>query len=109
VLALDEDGPQDLWEDIEEAKKINGTFANRIFVQPLGNGMVRINFGEVLDEFPSYHTAIVVRADQAAGFAQVIYNISTGVIEAEQQAAEAASNLKKAAAAVMEPGAPHGS
>ena len=67
----------DLWEDREAAKKITGQFANRIFVQPLKNGLVRINFGEVLDEEASYHTAIIVTAEQAVEFAQVIYNIST--------------------------------
>lgn len=74
---------QDFWFENEAAKKLNGLYANRIYVQPLGEGMVRINFGEVLDEDSSYHTAIVVTAQQAKQFAQVIFNVATAVVERE--------------------------
>lgn len=81
-----EDDPveeQDFWYEMEAAKKINGLFANRIYVQPLGEGLVRINFGEVLDADPSYHSAVVVTALQAKQFAQVIFNVATSVVERE--------------------------
>ena len=95
---MEEDEPvEDYWEDREAAKKINGIYANRIFVQPLGDGMVRINLGEVIDEDRSYHTAAVVTAHQAVAFAQIIYSIATSVIEADRQAmavaAEAAAKF----------------
>jgi hypothetical protein len=89
-LLLDDDYDP-YWEDRDASKANKGVFANRIYVQPLGNGMVRINFGEVLDDQPTYHTAIVVTAEQAVGFAQVIYNIGAGVEEAERLAAEEAA------------------
>ncbi len=72
---------QDFWQEIEAAKKINGLFANRIYVQPLGDGMVRINLGEVLDEETSYHSAVVVTALQAKQFAQVIFNVASAILE----------------------------
>lgn len=87
----------DYWEDREASKKLTGRYANRIYVQPLGNGMVRINFGEVLDEEPSYHSAIVVTAEQAIGFAHVIFNVSTELAEAEHQASSAVAAANFAA------------
>jgi hypothetical protein len=82
--------PSDLWLDVEASKKNVGQFANRIFVQPLGNGMVRINLGEVLDDDPSYHTAIVVTAEQGMQFASLIHSISNKVRQEDVDAFEAA-------------------
>jgi hypothetical protein len=102
---LDDINGADLWEDQEAAKKITGQFANRIFVQPLQNGLVRINFGEVLDTEASYHTAIVVTAEQAIGFAQVIYNISTAENAAFRAIQAARAAMEAASAAASDPNA----
>ena len=75
---------EDNWEDREASKKNDGKFANRIYVQPLGNGMVRVNFGEVLDEFPSYHTAIVMTAANAVEFAGLMQNVGAAVMDVDR-------------------------
>lgn len=84
------DQTEDNWEDREASKKIDGKFANRVYVQPLGNGMVRVNFGEVLDEYPSYHTAVVMTASDALRFAGLIHSVSDSVMAVDRQELEAA-------------------
>lgn len=79
----------DLWEHSEAAKKLNALYANRIYVQPLPEGAVRINFGETMDADPSYHTAIVATPHQALDFASVIFRIAQAMIE-DQKSADAA-------------------
>jgi len=68
--------PIDYWEEREAAKKVNGLYANHVYVQPLGQGMVRVNFGEVLDEEPRYHTAVVLTPENARDFAILMYQIA---------------------------------
>lgn len=61
------------WADQEAVKRITGLYTNRIFVQHLGDGMLRLNFGEILDpDDPSYHTALVISAGNAKAFAELI-------------------------------------
>ncbi|HEX4694978.1 hypothetical protein [Sphingomonas sp.] len=80
------DPDDDSWMDREAAKKLNGLYANRVYVQPLGSGMVRINFGEIIDaDDPSYHSAIVVTAEQATQFGELIYRL--GMDTAKHEAA----------------------
>lgn len=62
----------DTWMHIEEVKKLRSAYANQIFVQPLGDSNIRVNFGEVLDDEPRYHTALVLSASNALQFAQLI-------------------------------------
>ena len=65
---------EDTWMDQEAVKKLNGLFVNRIYVQHLGDQMMRLNFGEVLDpDDPSYHTALVISAANAKAFAELIF------------------------------------
>lgn len=85
-MSNDEPMEQDFWEDTFAAKKLNGIYSNRIYAQPLGDGMVRINFGEILDDEPRYHTAIVATAAQVKAFAQLMFNVSQAVLEAEMAA-----------------------
>lgn len=73
---MTDDIEDNFWEDREAAKAIAAKFSNRIYVQPIGQGMVRIAFGEILDSSPSYHTVVVVTAAQALDFANVIYNMA---------------------------------
>jgi len=75
-MATDPSEVTDYWEDREAAKKLTGVFANRVYVQPISPGMVRVNFGEVLDEEPTYHTAIVLTAADAMSFAALIYQVA---------------------------------
>ena len=64
----------DDWENREAARRINALFANQVFVQPVGDGMLRINFGQVLtDEEPSYHSAVVISGQNAVAFGELIY------------------------------------
>lgn len=79
------------WMDREAVKKLTGTYANRIFVQHLGEQMLRLNFGEVLDpDDPTYHTALVLSAANAKLFADLIYrqaNAALAAADAETAAA----------------------
>jgi hypothetical protein len=80
---LEEVAADDLWMDQEAAKKLTGIYTNRVFVQPLGDGLVRVNFGEVLDESePTYHTALVMTAINAAAFAELIQRLANANITA---------------------------
>lgn len=80
-MATDPDDVNDYWMEREAAKKINALFANRIYVQPIATGMVRLNFGEMLDEYdPTYHTAIVLTAEEAVSFAVLIHRIGTALL-----------------------------
>lgn len=78
---VEADTEYDTWLDTEAAKKLNGQFTNRIFVQHLGDGLIRLNFGDVLDvEEPSYHTAIVLTANNAVQFAELIYRMGNAAM-----------------------------
>lgn len=69
------------WLDTDAAKKNNGIFTNRIFVQHLGEGMLRLNFGEILAaDDPSYHTALVISAANAVTFAELIYRMGNAAL-----------------------------
>ena len=69
------------WQDLEAVKKLTGQFVNRIFVQHMGDGMLRLNFGEVLDaDDPTYHTALVISAANAMSFAELIYGMAQQAI-----------------------------
>jgi len=91
---LDEEPNEfDFWEHTEAAKKLNALYTNRIYVQPLGEGIVRINFGETMDAEPSYHTAIAATPEQAIEFASLIYRVANTMLErlaATQTAADMA-------------------
>jgi hypothetical protein len=66
----------DNWLETEAVKKLNGQFTNRLFVQHLGDGLLRLNFGDVQDSSdPSYHTALVITAANAIQFAELIYRM----------------------------------
>ena len=78
------------WEEREAAKKNTGLFTNRVFAQPLGDGLVRVNFGEVIDTEPSYHTAIVITAANAVAFGELIYRMGIALTPpSDEQATEA--------------------
>ncbi len=81
------------WEDREATKKIDGKFANRIYVQPVGDGMVRINLGEVLDDEPSYHTAVVVTAERAVDFAKLLQRVAEEIVELGDIASKARNDI----------------
>jgi hypothetical protein len=70
----------DDWEHIEAAKKIDAIFANQVFVQPLGDGLLRLNFGEVLDDQPRYHSAIVISARNGLALADLIDRIARATL-----------------------------
>ena len=70
----------DLWEDREASKHLNAIFANRIFVQAVGDGLVRLNFGEITEEEPRYHSALLVSAHSAASFAQLMYQMASAIL-----------------------------
>jgi hypothetical protein len=76
------------WEDTEASKKLTGVFANRIYVQHLGEGMLRLNFGEVLDPHdPTYHTALVISGANAKLFAELIYRMGDAAITPQKMPA----------------------
>lgn len=88
----------DTWLNAEAVKKLNGQFANRLFVQHLGDGLLRLNFGDVMDESePAYHTAIVVTAANAISIAELIYRMGL-----DAQAAQAAQLARVAAQAAQD-------
>lgn len=90
MASLMDDEDTDLWEHSEAAKKITAQYANRIFSQPLGEGMVRITFGEMTETIdPVYHTSIVVTPELALEFAEVIHRVASTVIRARSELAEA--------------------
>ena len=71
----------DTWLNSEAVKKLNGQFTNRLFVQHLGDGLIRLNFGDVMDaQEPTYHTAIVLTASNAMQFAELIYRMASAAI-----------------------------
>lgn len=92
--------PYDDWFDREAAKKINGVYANRIFVQPTTDGLLRLNFGEIYDDDPTYHTAIILSAANAESFARLIHGMAVTLLmppvappeTPEEQQAGAAAN-----------------
>jgi hypothetical protein len=92
----------DLWEHQEASKKLTALYANRIFAQPLGEGVLRVNFGEMTETIdPSYHSAIVVTPELALEFADVIFRVATELLRAQQERAdrEALDRLEKQLAA----------
>lgn len=77
MMADNESGiVNDYWEEREAAKRLNALYTHNIYVHPIGGGMVRINFGASLDEEPSYHTALVMTAENARDFACLIYGVA---------------------------------
>ena len=68
-----EEGALDNWEHVDAIKKLTAAYVNQLFIQPLGDGNLRLNFGEALDEEPRYHTAIVISAANAKSFAELIH------------------------------------
>lgn len=80
-LFANRDEPEDHWLHREAVKKLTAVYASRIFVQPVGQGMVRLSFGEALDDDdPIYHTSIVMTATNAAQFAELIYSTSQAIL-----------------------------
>ena len=89
----DEVDENDLWEHNDAAKKVPAQYANRIFVQPLGEGMVRISMGEMNETIdPIYHTSIVATPELAMEFAEVIHRVAGQLLIAQQEAAERAAH-----------------
>lgn len=74
------DDPQDYWLETEAAKKIQGLFANQVYVQHLGSGLLRVNFGEVLDEDPRFHSAIVLTAENAYAFGALMQRMAQAAV-----------------------------
>lgn len=79
----------ELWEHNEAAKKVAAQYANRIFVQPLAEGTVRISFGEMTDSIdPIYHTSIVATPEIAIEFAEVIHRVARQMLKTQMEMAE---------------------
>jgi hypothetical protein len=79
-----EDQYNDDWEHRDAARKISALFANQVYVQPVGDGMLRINFGQVLsDDEPSYHTAVVVSARNAVAAGELLYRYGQSLLPLE--------------------------
>lgn len=92
----DPDADYNTWLNADAAKKLSGQFSNRLFAQHLGDGLLRLNFGDVMDpDEPTYHTALVITAANAVQFAQLIYRMGM-----ESQAAQEAVFAAAAAAGV---------
>ncbi len=68
------------FEHVEAVKKLNAIYTNQVFVQPLGDGNIRINFGETLDEEPRYHTSVVVSAANALDFANLVARMANSIL-----------------------------
>jgi hypothetical protein len=60
------------WPHLEEIKKLRASYANQVFVQPMGDGNLRLNFGETLDEESLYHTAVVLSYGNAIELSSLI-------------------------------------
>ena len=69
------------WEDREASKGVNGIYTNRVFVYQTNDGLLRINFGEMVDDAPRYHTAIVVSPTNAVIFAQLMHQVASPMIQ----------------------------
>lgn len=88
----------DLWEHNEAAKRITAQYANRIFVQPLGEGTVRISFGEMTDSVdPIYHTSIVATPELAMQFAEVMHQVARDLVADRQKLADQEAHYRMAA------------
>lgn len=74
--------PNEDWDHKDAASKITATFANQAFVQPLGDGLIRISFGETFpDELEvRYHTSVVMSARNALELAQIMYRFSAPIV-----------------------------
>ena len=70
----------DNWEHIDAIKKLTAVYVNQLFIQPLGDGNLRLNFGEALDDEPRYHTAIVISAENAKLFSELVYRWAVDTI-----------------------------
>ncbi|RYE03221.1 MAG: hypothetical protein EOP61_05520 [Sphingomonadales bacterium] len=73
--------PEDYWEEEEASKAIRGMFTNRLYVQHLGSGLLRLNYAEVLTEHdPQYHTALVMTAENAFAFGQLMQRMAMAAL-----------------------------
>lgn len=80
----------DLYLHAEAVKKVTALYANRIFAQPMAEGMVRVSFGEMSDTFdPSYHSAIALTPELALEFADVVQRVAARVMKHRDELAEA--------------------
>lgn len=96
MATLPQDDSDDLWIHDEAAKKVNALYANRLFAQPLNEGVIRISFGEMSDNIdPKYHSAIVVTPEMAVDFAEVIHRVAQAAIKAQQEYATAVREFEQ--------------
>lgn len=73
-------------DDLEKVSRLTSLYANRLFVQTLENGLVRLNFGEIHNAGdPRYHTSVVLTCLDAIEFAQLIYNMSSTSLAAHER------------------------
>ncbi|OYW47088.1 MAG: hypothetical protein B7Z08_07560 [Sphingomonadales bacterium 32-68-7] len=99
-----QDEPDDLYLHAEAAKKLNALYANRLFVQPLGEGLIRLNLGEFHDWEPTYHSASVMTPEMALELATVLHRVALRVMENQLDVAK----VQQAARAAAEGGEPDG-
>jgi hypothetical protein len=78
----DDVGFPDTYWDQEAVKKIPAIYTNRVFVQHLGQGMMKVNFGEIVSDptEPSYHASLVMTAANASEFAGLIYQMAQAIL-----------------------------
>jgi hypothetical protein len=76
-----EETPFDEWEHRDAAKKVSAIYANQVYIQPMAEGLIRVNFGEVMDEDPSYHTAIVLTPANCLLFSDLMARMATAVLK----------------------------
>lgn len=93
LVATEPPEEPDYWEEREASKRLTPTYVSNIYVQPAGGGMVRLNFGAAMDLDPTYHTALVMSADNAREFAKLIYQIAIA-LSPEPDAIQGSGNVE---------------
>jgi hypothetical protein len=78
--------PDEYWEQRDASKKNPGLYTNQIYVQHLGEGLLRLSFGEVLDDEPRYHSALVLTAHNAYAFGELMMRMAQAAAAAETEA-----------------------
>lgn len=73
--------------DVDASRTLKGLYTNRCFVQ-VGNGHLRVNFGEIVGGEAVYHTAVVVPTIDAWSFGQLLMEMAEKQIAAEAPAAK---------------------
>jgi hypothetical protein len=74
------DQDYDTWEHREASKKLTAVHTNQVFVQPMADGLLRVSFGEVLDDEAQYHTALIMTARNALLFGDLIARTAAAML-----------------------------